>query len=165
MGSEVFSYFGYYVCLATLVSLLSLLPPGFTLCSMVVACSTRRLTMMQRQQIQQADRSRHKWGCAYTMNIGQPLVVTASGNHSLLEGVPALVPWLSPPLCIWLHFYLRITQPCHCSWIPFLSVTDKTEIWTLYIILHNHLPRFPLGNNIVNVCFYAWTISEPHFPR
>ena len=45
----------------------------------------------RRQQRREADWFRHGWGCAY---VGQSFIIAASGNHPLLDGVAAFVPWL-----------------------------------------------------------------------
>ena len=72
-----------------------------------------------RQQGWETDQCRHKWGFACTISVSQPLIVAASGNHPLVNGVTALIPrlmWLISSST--LHFYLVIMHTCHCSCIP-----------------------------------------------
>ena len=80
--------------------------------------------------------------CAY---ISYPLVVAASGNHSLLDGVTALVPWL-------ISYCSRDLYPT-----PFLPHAVVDCIPERYRqnqdsnpALHNYLLHFLLGNyNII----------------
>ena len=99
---------------------------NYALLNSVRSC-THRLTVIRVQQLlssndKEADRCRHEQGCAHIIGIGQPLIIDASGNHPVLDGVAALIPWLVS--CIQLHFYLVITHVRCCGGIPTCGAVD-----------------------------------------
>ena len=94
----------------------------------------------------EADQSRYDWGCAY---VSQPLVA-ASGNHPLVDGVAALVPWLISSSSLnptsFLHrdhaLYSCISMHAAVDCIPESYRQNQDSNPTL----HNYLLCFPLSN-------------------
>ena len=101
---------------------------------------------------------------------GQPLVVAASGNHPLLGGVAALIPWLISNSS--LHFYLFITHVCRYrlhSWA--LQTKMRFESHTARLFASFPTQKYNSNTSLVDVqlgplCIvktiltgsYAWTM-------
>ena len=75
------------------------------------------------------------YGTVMCVYVGQPLVIAASRNHPLLNGVTELILWLISSLSA---FYLVI-----------IHMVTRLHSWVLQDLnptLHDYLPSFPLVN-------------------
>ena len=105
---------------------------------------THRLTMIQvqlhrrRQQQSEADQCKHKWCCAYTIGVSQPLVVAASRTMVSL-------PWLISSSSL----HPTTSRSCMRTAVDCIPECYRQKP-RFDPTLHDYLPHFPLGNN--NTC-------------